>query len=388
VANEDKSTRYHRGRRRAEVGSALLSAGFLGLSVLTGLSAAIRGAVEGAAGGAGITAAVAYGAILFTIHELLQLPVAYHLGVRLDRRYGLSSQTTGQWLRDQLADSITSVALGTGIVVLAWLLLRSAPDRWWMAAALLLTGILVVVAQLAPALLPASGEVQPLANRVLADRLHVLGRRCRTPVAGISVWQVSARTRKASATLVGLGRTRRILLSDTLLAEHGDDEVEVIVAHELAHVVYHDPWISLAVQVAALVTGCYAADRLLTVSVVPMGLLGKGDLAGMPLVALAGWGASRFWQPLANLLSQFQERRADRFAVTMTSNAGALVKALRHLGSVNLAEDRPSTLADIFLHTHPSLGARIDAAQRLAREELGEARAARVRDAVFRRLQR
>jgi len=71
-----------------------------------------------------------------------------------------------------------------------------------------------------------------------------------------------------------------------------------------------------------------------------------------------------------------------------TALAGALVKALRHLGSVNLAEDRPSTLADIFLHTHPSLGARIDAAQRLAREELGEARAARVRDAVFRRLQR
>ena len=366
MANEDKSTRYHRARRRAEVAAALVSAAFLGLTVVTGLSTALRDAVAGSAGGAGIAAAAGYSAILVALHELLQLPFSYQLEVRLDRRYGLSSQTGAQWMREQLADSITVVTLGAGIAVLVWELLRAAPDGWWITAAVLLSGILVVVAQLAPALLPAANEMQPLANRVLADRLQALGRRCKTQVADIAVWHVSRRTRKASAMLVGLGRTRRILLSDTLLAEHGDDEVEVIVAHELAHVVHHDAWISLAMQVAILVTGCYGADRLLTVAAGSFELTGKADLAALPLVALAGWLASTLWQPLSNLLSQLQERRADRFAIAMTSNAGALVKALRHLGTVNLAEDRPPSLADLFLYTHPSLGARIQAAQRLA----------------------
>jgi STE24 endopeptidase len=377
VANEDKSTRYHRARRRAEAAAALVSAAFFGLAVVTGLSTAIRDVVVGSAGGVGIAAAAGYSAILATLHELLQLPFSYQLEVRLDRRYRLSSQTDAQWMREQLADSITVVTLGTGIAVLIWELLRSAPDGWWITAAVLLAGILVVVAQLAPAWLPAADEMQPLGNRVLAERLQALGRRCQTQVADIAVWQVSKRTRKASAMLVGLGRTRRILLSDTLLAEHGDDEVEVIVAHEFAHVVYHDAWISLAMQAAILVTGCYGADRLLTVAAGSPGITGKADLVALPLVALAGWLASTLWRPLGNLLSQLQERRADRFAIAMTGNAGALVKALRHLATVNLAEDRPSSLADLFLNTHPSLGARIRAAQSLAGPRVGDT-AARV----------
>ena len=61
-------------------------------------------------------------------------------------------------------------------------------------------------------------------------------------------WQLSDRTRKANAALAGLGRTRRILLSDTLLADHSDDEIEVILAHELAHHVHRDIWSGLALE--------------------------------------------------------------------------------------------------------------------------------------------
>jgi STE24 endopeptidase len=353
VANEDKATRYHRSRRRAAAASASVGAGFLCLAVVSGLSTAIRDVVVNVVGLSGVVAAIGYGLVLALLYEALRTPGAYYLGVQLDRRYGLSSQTAAQWWRGHLAGSAAVVALAAGGAGVASGLLHSAPGAWWAIAAMVLTVALVAAAHLVPAFVPpAVRDVGPLVRPALARRLQDLATRCRTPVADVSVWHVSPRTRKANATVVGLGRTRRILLSDTLLAEHGDDEVEAIVAHELAHVAYGDTWMSLGLQAAVIGSGCYAADWLLRASVGPLGLAGMADLAGLPLVALAGWLVSRAWLPASNVLSQFQERRADR--------------------SVNLAESRPARLADALFYSHPSVASRIDAVQHLTRERLGE----------------
>ena len=95
-------------------------------------------------------------------------------------------------------------------------------------------------------LLPLFYRFKPLDRTPLRDRLTELAGKAGTPVVGASEWMLSDRTKKANAALAGLGRTRRILLSDTLLARSSDEEIEAILAHELAHHVHRDIWAGLA----------------------------------------------------------------------------------------------------------------------------------------------
>ena len=125
--------------------------------------------------------------------------------------------------------------------------------------------LLIGLAQLAPVvLLPLFYDFKPLDRPALADRLVALAERAGARVLGVFEWRLSDRTRKANAALAGIGRTRRILLSDTLLAEHSDDEIEVILAHELAHHVYRDIWTGIALEAGLILAGFYLADVALT----------------------------------------------------------------------------------------------------------------------------
>ena len=185
---------------------------------------------------------------------------------------------------------------------------------------------------------------------------------------GVFEWQLSDRTRKANAALAGIGRTRRILLSDTLLAEHSDDEIEVILAHELAHHVHRDIWSGIALEaVLDRRSGFYVADRVLAALLAHGSGCGQGGLAGLPLLVLAAGAVSLLLLPSSNALSRAHERRADRFALEMTENADAFVSAMKRLRSQNLAEERPSRLVELLFHSHPSTSARIAAARRLGR---------------------
>jgi STE24 endopeptidase len=176
-------------------------------------------------------------------------------------------------------------------------------------------------------------------------------------------WRMSEKTRKANAALTGIGRTRRILLSDTLLAEHSDDEIEVILAHELSHHVHHDIWKALAAEAVLLTIGLYLADRVLAIAPGRFGLMGKDDVAALPLLLLALGAVSILLLPVVNALSRSHERRADRYALEMTGNAAGFMSAMRRLGAQNLAEERPSRLVEILFYSHPSVADRIEAAR-------------------------
>ena len=233
-------------------------------------------------------------------------------------------------------------------------LLRWTPDYWWLLAAVCFTAILVGLAQLAPVvLLPLFYDFKPLERPALAARLVALAERAGARVLGVFEWRVSDRTRKANAALTGIGRTRRILLSDTLLAEHSDDEIEVILAHELAHHVYRDIWTGMVLEAGLILAGCYLADVALTAFARSFGLTGKPDVAALPLLLLAGGAVSIALLPFFNAFSRLHERRADRFALDLTGNVDAFISAMRRLAAQNLAEDRPSRLVEVLFYTHP-----------------------------------
>lgn len=352
MKNEERGARYHRLRRRASVLSTCFAAALLVLFVVTPLSRWLADAVHGSV--------TLYVLALAVVIETLTLPLSFHAGWRLERRYGLSRETAGAWLRDQ----VKGFAVFAGVAVLAaeavYFTARTWPEQWWLPAGLLLTAGTVAMTHLAPVLLmPLFVRVKPLDRPELARRLARLSERAGVPVVGAFEWQLGDRTSKANAALTGLGATRRILLSDTLLASYSDDEIEVILAHELSHHVHHDLWAAMLVQAALLFGGVYAAQHVIAWVGPSAGVASAGDVAGLPLLLLTAGGLSLALTPLARALSRRHERRADRFALRLTGAREAFVSAMKRLGAQNLAEESPSTLVRVLFHSHPPLAERI-----------------------------
>ena len=183
---------------------------------------------------------------------------------------------------------------------------------------------------------------------------------------GVYEWTLSDRTKKANAALAGMGNTRRILLSDTLLAEYSDDEIEVILAHELAHHVHKDIWTSVVCDMLLTFAGLFAAHHALLWAVPYFDLQGAADPAGIPILLLTAGAAGLAVKPLTNALSRSHERRADAYALRMTKNPPAFISAMRRLGQQNLAEENPSRLVQAFFYTHPPIKERLRAAQESA----------------------
>jgi len=362
--NEDKATRYNRLRRRAGLSATALGALFLLVLVVSGRSVSMRETAASLAHGSFLLTVIVYVVLLALLSEVVQLPLAFYQGVTLERRYGLSTQTTVHWWVDRLKANAVGIVLAVIGALIVCYLLRWSPRNWWIASALCFVLILVLLAQLVPVLLlPMFYTVRPLQREALAKRLVALAQRAGARVLGVFEWQLSDRTRKANAMLTGIGRTRRILLSDTLLMQHSDDEIEVILAHELAHHVHHDIWKGIAFEAALVTLGLYLTDRVLEASAGMFGLAGKTDVAVLPTFLLTGGAVSVLLLPLANALSRAHERRADRYALEMTRNAAAFTSAMKRLGAQNLAEERPSRLVEVLFYSHPPISARLDAAR-------------------------
>ena len=364
MANEDKATRYHRLRRRASVLGGALSAIFLLFLLASGWSVALRDLAEHVTGGVRAMTIAGYVLAVSVLHDLVLLPLSYYEGITLERRYGLSHETAARWWKDHMK----GWAIGTAFAVIAawmtWSLIRWSPDHWWFMAAAAFSVVVVLLAQLAPVLLlPIFYQVKPLQRDALAARLSALADRAGAPILGAFEWRLSDRTKKANAALAGLGRTRRILLSDTLLADYSDDEIEVILAHELAHHVHHDIWRAIVFETLLITLGFYVADAVLVRWSGAGGLGGKTDVAALPLLMLALGGVSLALMPLRNALSRAHERRADRFALGLTRNIEAFISAMRRLAIQNLAEEQPSRLVQVLFHSHPTTAARISAAR-------------------------
>lgn len=308
--------------------------------------------------------------LVMLILAVVELPFAYYQSHLLEHRYGLSTQSTGDWLSDQGKGILLGLAfalLGTSVVYYA---LRQWPDEWWWISAAVFAVATVGLAQLAPVvLLPIFYKFKPLDRPALAERLMKLATAARTNVNGVFEWVLSSHTRKANAALAGLGSTRRILLSDTLLADYSEDEIEVILAHELAHHVHRDLWRGLAVQTAALFAGFYIASVVLSAIADPLALRGTSDPAGLPALLLTGGVWTLLLMPVVNAISRAQERAADRYALQTTRNVDAFVTAMKRLSQQNLAEEYPSPLARWLFHSHPPIRERIDAARAFGRGE-------------------
>jgi Zn-dependent protease with chaperone function len=354
--NEDKAARYHRLKRLASVVSIIWGVLLLVGLLVTGGSIALRSLARGHV--------LVYLVLLTLANEIVALPLAFYSGFLLERRYGLSNERLRGWLLDQAKSFAIGIVLGGGAALLIYGCIALSPDRWWLIAGGVFALIIVGLTNLAPVLLlPIFYTVKPLDRESLRARLLSLADRAGARVLGAYEWGLAEKTKKANAALTGIGTTRRILVSDTMLAEYSDEEIEVVLAHELAHHVHGDIWKGILFESGLILAGFYLASRVLRALADPLGLQGIDDVAGLPLLLLAAGAVSLVMVPVAHAMSRAFERSADRFALTLTRNPSAFISAMRRLGAQNLAEEHPSRIVQWLFYSHPPLRERIAAAE-------------------------
>jgi STE24 endopeptidase len=332
-------------------------------AVVRDASISIAARIASASWLAGVTVLV-YVLLLSAINEVGSLPLGFYSDWLLEKRYALSNESLSAWVLDRIKAFALGVAMGGAAAALIYWCMRLWPERWWLAAGGAFALLIVGIANVAPVvILPLFYTVKPIDNQALRTRLLALAERAGARVLGAYEWGLAEKTKKANAALAGIGGTRRILVSDTMLGEYSDEEIEVVLAHEIAHHVHGDIWKSIAFESALILAGFYAAAKLLRALMVPLGLRGIDDVSGLPLLLLAAGAVSIVMVPLAHAMSRAFERSADRFALNLTRNPSAFISAMRRLGAQNLAEEHPSKLTQWLFYRHPPLRERIAAAQ-------------------------
>lgn len=310
-----------------------------------------------------------YLVLLLGISKLLGIGLDYY-GFWLERRFKLTTQRFRSWLWDETKGFLVSLVLGTVVVQLLYFTIRQWPQNWWLLAWALFMVLFVLLAQLAPVVLfPIFYKFEPLEDEELRRRLVVLSEHAGTRVRGVYRWRLSEKSKKANAALTGLGRTRRIILADTLLDNYTPDEIEAVLAHELGHHVHRHILKSIFVQAGITFVGFWAANWTLHYAVDHHMFEELSDFANLPLLALVSVVLSFLLMPALNAYSRFNERQADRYAFESIASVEPFVSSMNKLAEQNLAERTPSKWVEWFFHSHPSISRRLAAAEQWGRTQ-------------------
>jgi STE24 endopeptidase len=359
----ERARRYHRPgylARVADIGLGLLVLGSLSFGALGDW---LFGLVDGLPWWG---EAIAFSALVALVGSLVATPIAFWRGYLHERRWGFSTQTLGGWVSDRAKGAAIGMAL---TVIPMFGLIASVhlfPSWWPLVAALGGAAIVFVVTFLAPVLLePVFNRFAPLSDDALAEDLRRLADRAGVPVRDVLVADASRRTTKHNAYVSGIGKTRRVVLWDTLLDRGAPGEVRLVVAHELGHRRFRHVAIGTAIAMggtALFVLGLWVLfqwDQLLAA----IGADGPGDPRVIPFVLFAGSVAELALRPFALALSRRWERDADRFSLELTADPEAYEETHRNLALSNLGDLDPPKAAYLFFFSHPTAPERLAAAR-------------------------
>jgi STE24 endopeptidase len=372
AARQRQARAYARQRQRLSLVNIGISGVVIAVLLFTPLGFGLRDALSGV-GWAPIPGweplqIAAYFAVLLAAFTILDVPLSYYSGFVLPHRYGLSTQTLGAWVVDELKGFAIGVPFELAAVLFIYWLLAVAPSTWWLWAGLAVLIFTVVLSNLVPVLLlPIFYKLIPLPDGDVKRRALALAERAHTRVRGIYAMNMSSKTTAANAMVTGLGNTRRIVIGDTLLEHYTPDEIEVVVAHELGHQVHHDIPKLIAISTVTTLGGLFLVNLVLhaVVGAVPQ-YHGLADAATIPLVAAVLGVFGLVTLPLNNGLSRIVERQADEYALQTTGKVDAFISAMTRLANQNLSELDPSPVIEFLLYNHPSVGRRIAFARRYA----------------------
>ncbi|MDO8532246.1 MAG: M48 family metalloprotease [Dehalococcoidia bacterium] len=369
-ARQRKARAYGKASRLFFFLDLALAFAYLVAAVALNVGGALRDQVPAPAP---ILAALAL-AVLIVVYDAVTLPLRVYVDYLLPLRYGLLTQSFSGWLLDMAKRAGLTLLLGGALLGVLYVLLELAPGYWWLLATLAFVLVSICMAVLLPlVIVPLFYKQKPLEDGELRTRLERMAERAKARVAGVFTIDVSAKGTVANAALMGMGRTRRIVLTDTMLQTYTADEIEAVMAHEMGHhALGHIPW-GIAAQGALVVAQLYAAHVVAARLFPAFGYRDLSDVAGLPVLLLVLAVAGALGVPVTSLLSRRFERAADRFALEQTRAPIPFMSAMTRLTDQNLSESDPPRWLHLLIGSHPTYRERVRMAEACAPEDAGAA---------------
>nr|MCU0332458.1 M48 family metallopeptidase [Ignavibacteriaceae bacterium]MCU0364598.1 M48 family metallopeptidase [Ignavibacteriaceae bacterium]MCU0406233.1 M48 family metallopeptidase [Ignavibacteriaceae bacterium] len=227
--------------------------------------------------------------------------------------------------------------------------------------------ISVVLSQIFPVLIfPIFYKITPLEDENLRARITNLAKNAKLKVENVYKFNMSKNTKKANAAFTGLGKTKRIILGDTLLNNYSMEEIETVIAHELGHYKKKHIGKNIIIGTASSFLTLFIIALLYQNSLDWFGFDSIAQVSALPLLALWSMLIGIIQTPLGNILSRKFEYEADEYAVIETKNPFAFKKTLEKLTEQNLGDKEPHPFVEWFFYSHPSIKNRLKAIENFA----------------------
>jgi STE24 endopeptidase len=302
--------------------------------------------------------------VVMLLHIAVSAPLSFYSGFRIEHQFKLSTLTFGGWLWRYLKRNLLGLAFGLVMMLgLYWLIWTVGP-WWWLAAAGAFFLVSVILGQLAPVLiLPLFYKIEKLDAPELTDRIARLAEGTGLSIEGVYRMDLSEETVKANAMLAGLGRTRRVIMGDTLLRGFTPEEIEVVFAHEIGHHVFRHLRKMILTGIVFSAAGFFVCDAILRLSVEratgTIEIYSQLPVWTLPLLMFVFGVFAQLLEPLQNALSRHYERQSDRYALERTGRPEAYLSAFRKLARLNKDDPDPHWLEVSLFHSHPPIGQRL-----------------------------
>jgi STE24 endopeptidase len=309
-----------------------------------------------------IVQALVFFGVLAAISGIVGLPFNIYSTFVLEKKYGFSTITWKLWLADFFKSLILSVIL-MGILISAFMaFIFYLPDSWWFWAWIFFTLFEMLLLWIYPVVIaPLFNKYEPIADESLKEQIQSLMAKVGLKAQGIYQVDEGKRSRHTNAYFTGIGKTKRIVLFDTLLASHSPEEILSVLAHEIGHWKKKHILKQLIFMIAASFVSLYLVYHLVSAPVLyrAFNLEQTPLYAGLFLVSLYFGCIGFFFSPVGAGITRRYEREADRMAVELTGTSEHMISALKRLAKDNLANLHPHPLYVWFYYSHPPLLERI-----------------------------
>lgn len=294
--------------------------------------------------------------------SVLFAPVNFYTGFYLEHKYNLSNQTFGKYLIENMKSLLVGLAIGVPILLLFFYVLNQFGDLWWVVFASAMFLISVVLSQIFPILImPIFYKIIPLEDEELKSRITHLAKGAGITVQNVFSFDMSKNTKKANAAFTGLGKTKRIILGDTLLKDYSKDEIETVIAHELGHYKHKHIIKNLIIGTVSSFLTFYIISVIYKNSLNWFDFENITQIAALPLLSLWAMIIGLIQTPIGNILSRKYEFEADRYAIEASLKPQSFITTLNKLTEQNLGDREPHPFVEWFFYSHPSIKNRIKA---------------------------
>ncbi len=300
--------------------------------------------------------------VLTAVNTLISIPFSLYATFRIENKYGFNTMTGKLWLTDLVKSLLLSMII-LGIVSLGLLpIVKHSPNYWWLFAWGFFFVFSVFLMYVSPYVIePLFNKFTPLEGGELVEKIGEMMKKIGIRVSRVFTIDASKRSRHTNAYFTGIGRVKRIVLFDTLIALMEQGEILAVLAHEAGHWKKKHVLKRIVMFELTALGGAYLSFLVIRSNVLAHIFNIQGEAFFAELVVLGFiYGIAVFpFTPIMSYLSRKHEDEADRFAVELTSDAQSLATSLIKLSKDNLSNLHPHPLYAKFYYSHPPIVERI-----------------------------